>query len=366
MNLIISRTRRYGGITTFLFNYFEVVKPTSEDILLLDPNIDYKILCEIKRRYDCNIIYFPKSIFEKYIILKRLHHSIFILKMLKNNTHIKNVVFTDWNIVLDWLVHTKKMNFLTFVHTYPNKEIPYFLRKLISRLTKYTHIVTVSKFSKSQISKKWHIDERVIKVLYNYSNLPGENVSRELPKDEINIVTIAHCEQYKNPQLWFNIAKKVSEINSNIHFHWYGDGSLFEEFRKMSSAYSNINFHGYSNRVELILKKKSTVYVQFSKVESLGISILDAMNYSIPIIISNIGGMPELVINNENGFVSNKEDELVKRILTLSSNEDLYSRMSKNSKDRYNKHFSKKTWKNNLNKILIQLQGREKQKNENS
>ncbi len=45
------------------------------------------------------------------------------------------------------------------------------------------------------------------------------------------------------------------------------------------------------------------IYLQPSYFESLGISILEAMSYSIPIIASNTGGIPDLVSDGENGYL---------------------------------------------------------------
>ncbi|CAK7025451.1 MAG: D-inositol-3-phosphate glycosyltransferase [Parabacteroides sp.] len=50
------------------------------------------------------------------------------------------------------------------------------------------------------------------------------------------------------------------------------------------------------------------IYIQPSYFESLGIAIIEAMGYGIPIIASNSGGIPELVTHGVNGFLINPGD----------------------------------------------------------
>jgi len=49
----------------------------------------------------------------------------------------------------------------------------------------------------------------------------------------------------------------------------------------------------------------SDVYILPSYNEGLPVSILEAMSYGKPIISTNVGGIPEIVKNNENGFLIN-------------------------------------------------------------
>lgn len=48
---------------------------------------------------------------------------------------------------------------------------------------------------------------------------------------------------------------------------------------------------------------KADVYILPSYVEGSPVSILEAMAYGMPIISTNVGGIPELVKNNENGLL---------------------------------------------------------------
>lgn len=71
-----------------------------------------------------------------------------------------------------------------------------------------------------------------------------------------------------------------------------------------------IQFAGWVNgekKIEVL--NKSHVFILPSYIEALPISILEAMSYNLPIISTRVGDIPDIVINNENGFLINPKDK---------------------------------------------------------
>ena len=71
-----------------------------------------------------------------------------------------------------------------------------------------------------------------------------------------------------------------------------------------------IRFAGWVNgekKIEVL--NKSHVFILPSYIEALPISILEAMSYNLPIISTRVGDIPDIVINNENGFLINPKDK---------------------------------------------------------
>lgn len=65
-----------------------------------------------------------------------------------------------------------------------------------------------------------------------------------------------------------------------------------------------VKFVGWvQNEVKIQYLQDSDVYILPSYNEGLPISILEAMSYGKPVISTNVGGIPEVVKNNENGFL---------------------------------------------------------------
>lgn len=79
-----------------------------------------------------------------------------------------------------------------------------------------------------------------------------------------------------------------------------------------------------------------------SEQESFGLAALEAMCYGVPVIGSNTGGIPELVIDGENGFLSpvGNVDEMAQNALLLLRDQDLYNKFSAACIERSNRHFS--------------------------
>ncbi|MBI4709035.1 MAG: glycosyltransferase family 4 protein [Candidatus Portnoybacteria bacterium] len=87
--------------------------------------------------------------------------------------------------------------------------------------------------------------------------------------------------------------------------------------------------------------KALDVFVLPSLKEGLPYTILEAMAAGIPIIASNIGGIPEMISDNHNGFLISPDDAetLAERILQVLENKELTQRFSQNSLEKV-KNFS--------------------------
>jgi glycosyltransferase involved in cell wall biosynthesis len=82
------------------------------------------------------------------------------------------------------------------------------------------------------------------------------------------------------------------------------------------------------------------VFILPSYNEGVPISILEAMSYGKPIIATNVGGIPEIVIMNKNGLLIDpgKPDQIEKAINTLLENPELVKEFGENSEKMIQKH----------------------------
>ncbi len=94
----------------------------------------------------------------------------------------------------------------------------------------------------------------------------------------------------------------------NIHYVVIGDGPLKNEFEKLSNGLENIHTINFIPHEQLPkVYSDSDLYIAPSNVEVLNYSVLEAMACGLPVIISDIGGMKELV-NKMIGFLMPKDD----------------------------------------------------------
>jgi glycosyltransferase involved in cell wall biosynthesis len=247
---------------------------------------------------------------------------------------------------------------LYILHTYPEIS-PNFFRRLYRKIVysfifyRKIHLLTVSDFAKNQINNVFGLwfGGSVYRV-YNSSILTGikRNFNMKIPI-QINILTVGHVEGYKNPLLWIDVAVKVllgiSEA-CNIVFTWVGEGTLLEICRK------KVNSLGLSHKIKFVGSSCSIsefydvadIYFQPSSIESLGIGVLDSMLYSLPSVVSSVGGLPELVSNGLTGYLVNEEDidGFTAAISSLIENDDQRLNFGANAHVKYMEGFNKDRW----------------------
>ena len=67
-----------------------------------------------------------------------------------------------------------------------------------------------------------------------------------------------------------------------------------------------------------------------SKIESFGITYIEALAANIPIITFNSKGVNEIVSDNYNGYILESNDQMIKKIMELYQNPSQISEIRKN------------------------------------
>ena len=146
---------------------------------------------------------------------------------------------------------------------------------------------------------------------------------------------------------------KVMKELPEVTFYLAGTG-IYEN-RIIPKLNKNKNFiwlkHiNYSNEVKEFLSEID-VYLLLSGLEGLGQTIIESLLMKRPTIASNVGGIPELIKDNETGFLvqNGSEEEIVSKISKILANSDLSERISTNGHAFVKKEFS---WQNIAEKFV--------------
>ena len=85
--------------------------------------------------------------------------------------------------------------------------------------------------------------------------------------------------------------------------------------------------------------------------ESFGVAAVEAMACEVPIIVSDAGGLKEVVINNETGFVvpRKNEKEIAKKIKEYILNEELRNKFIANGRRRVLEEYD---WDKNVDYMI--------------
>jgi glycosyltransferase involved in cell wall biosynthesis len=145
---------------------------------------------------------------------------------------------------------------------------------------------------------------------------------------------------------------------AGIRLKVVGTGSLYEKY--IAANYKNIEFLGYKSGHQLseLIRHAGFVVVPSEWYENNPLTILEAYSHGKPVIGSRIGGIPEIIVEGETGFLfeagnqSQLTDALVKAD-SLSENE--YQKMSTAARAFAGSHFNPDTHYNELINIYKEL-----------
>ena len=358
--LILGEFAEKGGTMSFLKKFIRFNYELANNVILLiesyhrDSNI--KVICD---SYNYEYHFYPtrsKLYYNPYIsILYDIYiFAVYIQKHSYDLLFISNS--SPWMFLILNVINKKT---IYFVHSYPDKNLNifYFLVRTIPLLLrKTTKILTVSKYSKSQLIKYIGIKSKRIDVVYNSCTTNLFQTSNQKSGHDI-ILTLGRLTKIKNPYIWLDVAERVSQLRPTVKFVWVGADKI-----QMADMYILIKKKKLNQFVEIIKYVdnpnkyliNTSIYFQPSLSESHGIAVIDAMAAGLPCVVSDVGGMRESVIDNETGFLINPKNVsgFVEKIITLLENEELARTLGSKGKIVAKKLFSENMQKHKLETFI--------------
>lgn len=155
------------------------------------------------------------------------------------------------------------------------------------------------------------------------------NIRKELSLKENTplIGNVAALAPHKDYQTFVLTANEILKKLSDAHFLIVGrdDGELVKIKKLITKLdVKNIHILGFRSNAKSILRQLN-VLLYTSKTEGLGTTLLDAMIRKIPIVATNAGGIPEVVVNDKSGLLSDVGDykKLAKDVIRVLSEPEL-------------------------------------------
>lgn len=199
------------------------------------------------------------------------------------------------------------------------KKINSFFANFYSKINKFLFATPHTIISPS----KWLIDLHAKKKFFKNSKIkikrPELKKINLFKKIYINFLYIGQIENHKGIIFLVNAFQK---INSNKYkLTIVGDGSKSQILKNKIKNNKNINYLGKKNssQVKKLMCKNDCLIVPSICYENAPTVIFEANNVSLPVIASNIGGIPELV-SKDFLFTPGNADDLIKKINWLNSN----------------------------------------------
>ena len=230
------------------------------------------------------------------------------------------------------------------------------------------HIITISKFSKSEILKYEKVDESKISILYfgfdfdaySKSAYNYESVKNKYFLPDKYFLFVSNIKPHKNLYNLLLALQVVLEKEIIVKLVVVGehkklitsDKKSFKLLDENPLLKDNIIFSGYVDKEELVLLYKNAAALVFpSFYEGFGIPPVEAMACECPVVSSNTASLPEACGNASLYINPNDVNDIAEKMIRILSDNNLRNELVEKGKENI-KRFSNEIFSNNLNNIL--------------
>ncbi|WP_460219684.1 glycosyltransferase family 4 protein [Psychroserpens sp. MEBiC05023] len=154
-------------------------------------------------------------------------------------------------------------------------------------------------------------------------NYPLVNKSFETP----HLLWVRSFSSIYNPSLAVKVFKLVKENYPNATLCMVGpdsDGSLNEVKELAQTLNVDVKFTGKLSKQQWVeLSKDYNIFINTTTIDNMPLSVIEAMSLGLPVVSTNVGGIPYLITDKKDGFLveSNNANEMAKAIVKVLNEE---------------------------------------------
>lgn len=235
----------------------------------------------------------------------------------------------------------------------PNKESGLDLNRLVwQRKKRYWSDINITYIAPSKyvhsLAKKSYLIKTTqeLNQIYNFVNLDFVPNTKVLDNGDLSILVVGtnlDTDKNKGLDLLLESLKKLPmNMTQKIKITIIGVDTLdpkiflhFKSYKLISSVNSDTELVSYY--------QDSTLTIVPSRIETLSYVALESLSCGTPVVAFKVGGIPELVIHNKNGYLAKPYDasDLARGITTILSSPKLRSQMSASALSHVKHNFSK-------------------------
>ncbi len=200
------------------------------------------------------------------------------------------------------------------------------------------YVVALSQAIKNeilQVSALAHV--KIIPSAYTDTSM-NEAVSQKIKARFKNKFMVGHVgaldDRHKGQSFLIEAAKKLQKSHPDIHFILVGGGSDEAILKAEAKGLDNITFEGFVNNVNDYINAFD-LFVFPSRNEGLGSILFDVMRLNVPIVASNVGGIPDIIEDDVNGVLIPplESDAIVESVITLYDDTQTRLRLSSSARE---------------------------------
>ena len=211
------------------------------------------------------------------------------------------------------------------------------------------------------------IDSRKMVRLHNaidvefkpFKTKPLSSLNIQKRDGDFLIGTIGRLSPEKNIPNFLQAASFLIRKYDHLKFLVVGDGAERHKLEDMASDLGlkdKIQFTGFVNQMDKIYNILDLMVIS-SSTEGIPLVMLEAMKYSIPVVSTKVGGIPEVIQNGIDGILVNPQDslQLKEAIDDLIKDKNKYAKISRNAQKRVTQDFNRSVWIRRIEEIYTNL-----------
>jgi len=348
--IVFSTDNLFGGTGTHILNMTKYL-----DTSLWQPNFLSKARKTVNIKPEGPIDYFPVDRWPNRYPFAQLREILFFLHYLEVKSPDIVHSYFFWPIlygrILKWFGKIKILVENREDQGFDWGRHEYALLKFTRTLP--DRVICVSEAVRVEVLRKEELDpERVLVIPngvspINYSSVDKASIRRELgfKEDDLVVGMVANYDRPIKGVTYFleSIPSILREVPS-ARFLIVGKGGKEEgpmrERAKSLAIDSVLTFSGYQNIVSKYYQIMD-ISTMTSLTEGLSITLLESMSFCLPVVATNVGGNPEVVVDSYTGFLVPPKDihSFAERVVHLLRNPDLRLRMGQEGRRRVEEKF---------------------------
>lgn len=317
-----------SGVTTFLVHLTNEL-PQHRHIIIHGTRTSADTLEKVRGRFNGTVKFIVwKHVYREIHVVKDFRAFLSLLTLLRKTScdivHLHSSKAGFLGRLACFVLNRKCVVYTPHAAPFMRKDIPARVRKLYVFLEKVAYAINGIVVSCCEAEQQEYHSVGIKAVNINNGIPPKEIIKTPLPS--LNVLCMGLITRQKNPQLFNSIAAACS--NTNICFTWIGDGEL-----RNSLSAANLTVTGWLEASEIQHYLQHTdVYLSTSAWEGLPYAVLEAMNGSCCLLLSNSGGHRNLVQENENGNLFDTREQAIEVLKKFAGQRERVKEMGLKSK----------------------------------
>ena len=244
----------------------------------------------------------------------------------------------------------------------------FYFALIISQLCRLLRLNYIPKLHGGNLPARLKVNPRLCSLIFNHSlinvspsyylkdafNLYGfDNVEyvpnsieiekyefRQKSYDKIKLLWVRSFSDIYNPRLAVLIVEKLVELDFDCELCMVGpdsDGSQRQVRSLAEELNVDVKFTGKLPKEEWIdLAKNYNLFINTTNFDNMPVSVIEAMALGLPVISTNVGGVPYLIQDHFDGILVDKNDldGFVIAVLNLSNNAKFANELARNAREK--------------------------------